>query len=108
MARASGGSGRGKARRAKLEWGDDELRNAFRDLNDRSRTFRSMVKPINEDKWVTFHQLSDAALHPRDIADRLSVDLDTVLALDSPRRCLEKYDHDYEKVKRCLDGQEPA
>src|SRR2546425_6804992 len=87
MATASGGSGRGKSRRAKLEWGDDDLRNSFRTLNDRSRTFRSMVKAIDEDKWVTFHQLTDAALRPGDIADRLSVDLNTVLALDSPRRC---------------------
>jgi hypothetical protein len=107
MTKASGGSGRGRARRTKLEWGDDDLRNAYRTLNDRSGPFRSMVKAIDEDQWVTFHQLSDAALHPGAIADRLSVDLSTVLALDSPRRCLEQYDHDYDKVKRCLDGQEP-
>jgi hypothetical protein len=107
MTTSSGGSGRRRGRRTRLGWREDDLRNAFRALNDGSGTFRGMVNAIDEDRWVSYHQLSDAALSRRNIADELSIDLNTVVALESPRRCLEKYDHDYDKVQRCLDGEEP-
>jgi hypothetical protein len=62
---------------------------------------------VGERVWVQFNQLADRAMSDSEIAAQLTIDVDTVLALRNPRRCLELYDHDEAKVRRCLQGELP-
>jgi len=101
----SGGSGTGGTVSG-LGWGEDDLRRAYRELASLSSSFRRLSAQVDEGVWVRFNQLADAELSEVDIAAQLPITMEMVVALKSPRRCLERYDHDYEKVRRCLEGHE--
>lgn len=56
--------------------------------------------------WVRVNQLLDRDEPIQFIAHELPIDIDTVMALQNPRRCIERYDHDYERLRKCIEGRE--
>lgn len=90
----------------KLEWPDEDLRSSYHQLLGVSDVFQKIVEGVvGTEDWVNFNKLRDEKLPLTEIAEITKEPIPTVVALNSIRECLLKHDHDYQKVRDCIDGK---
>lgn len=89
----------------KLEWSDEALRRSYDQLVSVSDVFREIVeRVVTPELWVQFNELRDKRQALTEIAKVTREPISTVVALNSVRECLLKHDHDYPKVRDCING----
>jgi hypothetical protein len=60
---------------------------------------------VGREQWADVHAALDAGQSPLEVAGNLHLAPRAVFAVAHPRACMQKWDHDYEKVADCIDGK---
>lgn len=89
---------------APMNWKREEFREAYRVLMRESPRFRDGAGQLSEDDWVAVNELLDEGKQPIEIAEDLGVSERAVEETGHPRACFRKYDHDWKKVRDCVEG----
>ena len=85
-------------------WSDEALRDLYALLVSISPKFARLASKVDVGTWMKFAHEVMAGKHPESAGSRIGLDRETSHALNSVIACMEKYDHDYEKVRDCIEG----
>lgn len=88
-----------------LKWDRADLQKAYDTLATISPEFQEIAATIKAEEWVSINQALDEGRPLEEVAYAHKVPEGLVLALRHPRACLQKHDHDYQKVADCIAGK---
>lgn len=95
-------SGTGAVAEPPLGWNEQALRRAYSQF---LRSKHPIGKALDVDQWVRVNELLDEGLMPDDVANRVRSRTELLALVSGARRCLERYENDPPRLKRCLNGE---
>lgn len=85
-------------------WSEESLGDLYALLVSISPKFAGLASKVDLGTWMKFAREVLAGEPAEFVGSRIGLDRETSLALNSVIACMETYDHDFKKVRDCIEG----
>lgn len=89
----------------RLGWPQDKLSSSYQQLIEVSDRFREISTRINQRNWITFNLMRDEGADLDKVASEIRIPMAIAESAENARRCVIKWDSDWEKVRDCIAGK---
>lgn len=89
----------------RLGWSQDKLSSSYQQLIKVSDRFREISTRINQRNWISFNLMRDEGAGLNEVASEIRIPMAIAESVENARRCVIKWDSDWEKVRDCIAGK---
>jgi len=90
---------------SKLKWPKTKLSSSYNELVVLGGRFDRIARRVTKNKWIEFNLMRDQGISLNKISSRLKLTRYMTQMTENIRKCIIKWDSDWEKVAKCINGE---